>query len=308
MLSRTTAVLRPMLVSRPGRSKTAGTTLAAIALVGLGSLRGVAGAQSSPEPTLPQAFGSEIVSTEQAVAALNAKNTKVAATAAPVSTIAVVSPASTVAVVVVTPPSTVPAAPAASAKKKSSTKRRSAPSTTSLVRLLPSDTETPTQTTAVAAPTPTTRPVTAASKSATTAGTKATLPALSKKAADKEAPSATTSNSSAAANDSEAKAVAPASSTPSGKSDAVPAKSSDDALAANLAALRKCESGGRYTTNTGNGYYGAYQFALSTWRALGYSGYPHEAAPEVQDEAARKLLKKAGWGQWPACSRKLGLR
>ncbi len=75
-----------------------------------------------------------------------------------------------------------------------------------------------------------------------------------------------------------------------------------------LAALRKCESGGNYKINTGNGYYGAYQFALGTWRRLGYSGYPHEASPATQDEAVLKLAAKAGWGQWPACSRKLGLR
>ncbi len=73
-------------------------------------------------------------------------------------------------------------------------------------------------------------------------------------------------------------------------------------------ALRKCESNNRYDINTGNGYYGAYQFAVGTWRKLGYSGYPHRAAPAVQDEAAKRLQAKAGWGQWPACSRKLGLR
>ncbi len=83
---------------------------------------------------------------------------------------------------------------------------------------------------------------------------------------------------------------------------------SDSSLDAAFAALRKCESGGNYKTATGNGYYGAYQFDPRTWRTLGYSGLPSDAAPEVQDEAARKLLAKAGWGQWPACSRKLGLR
>jgi Transglycosylase-like domain len=74
------------------------------------------------------------------------------------------------------------------------------------------------------------------------------------------------------------------------------------------AALRKCESNGNYAINTGNGYYGAYQFAASTWRKLGYSGLPHEASPAIQDEAARKLQASAGWGPWPACTRKLGLR
>ena len=72
--------------------------------------------------------------------------------------------------------------------------------------------------------------------------------------------------------------------------------------------LRKCESGGRYDLNSGNGYYGAYQFSAKTWTKLGYPGLPNEAQPEVQDEAARKLQAKLGWGQWPACSRRAGLR
>ena len=84
--------------------------------------------------------------------------------------------------------------------------------------------------------------------------------------------------------------------------------SPSSSLDAAFAALRKCESGGNYKIATGNGYYGAYQFDPRTWRSLGYTGLPSDAAPEVQDEAARKLLAKAGWGQWPACSRKLGLR
>jgi peptidoglycan hydrolase-like protein with peptidoglycan-binding domain len=71
--------------------------------------------------------------------------------------------------------------------------------------------------------------------------------------------------------------------------------------------LRVCESGNNYATNTGNGYYGAYQFALGTWRALGYSGLPSSASPATQDAAARRLQAAYGWGQWPACSRMLGL-
>ena len=74
------------------------------------------------------------------------------------------------------------------------------------------------------------------------------------------------------------------------------------------ARLRQCESGGRYNINTGNGFYGAYQFLPRTWRGLGYPGMPHQAPPEMQDEAARKLQARSGWGQWPACSRRLGLR
>lgn len=74
------------------------------------------------------------------------------------------------------------------------------------------------------------------------------------------------------------------------------------------ARLRQCESGGRYNINTGNGFYGAYQFLPGTWRGLGYPGMPHQAPPEMQDEAARKLQARSGWGQWPACTRRLGLR
>lgn len=74
-----------------------------------------------------------------------------------------------------------------------------------------------------------------------------------------------------------------------------------------FAALVECESGGDYGINTGNGYYGAYQFSLETWQGLGYGGYPHEASPGVQDQAARELQALYGWGQWPGCSWYLGL-
>ena len=74
------------------------------------------------------------------------------------------------------------------------------------------------------------------------------------------------------------------------------------------ARLRQCESGGRYDINTGNGFFGAYQFKLSTWNGLGYPGHPHQAPPAMQDEAAQKLQARSGWGQWPACTRRMGLR
>ena len=74
------------------------------------------------------------------------------------------------------------------------------------------------------------------------------------------------------------------------------------------ARIRHCEAGGNYSRNSGNGYYGAYQFSPGTWHSLGYSGLPHQAPPEVQDEAARKLQRRSGWGQWPACSRRVGAR
>jgi len=80
-----------------------------------------------------------------------------------------------------------------------------------------------------------------------------------------------------------------------------------DGLGGAFAALRDCESGGDYGINTGNGYYGAYQFSLETWQSLGYGGYPHEASPATQDQAASELQSLYGWGQWPGCSWYLGL-
>ncbi|HUI05340.1 MAG TPA: transglycosylase family protein, partial [Acidimicrobiales bacterium] len=73
------------------------------------------------------------------------------------------------------------------------------------------------------------------------------------------------------------------------------------------AALRHCESGGDYSENTGNGYYGAYQFSLGTWRGLGLAGLPSQASPAAQDQAAQRLQARSGWGQWPSCSRRLRL-
>ena len=73
------------------------------------------------------------------------------------------------------------------------------------------------------------------------------------------------------------------------------------------AKLAQCESGGRPETNTGNGFYGMYQFTLETWQALGGTGYPHEADAATQTAMAKKLQAQAGWGQWPGCADKLGL-
>lgn len=59
-----------------------------------------------------------------------------------------------------------------------------------------------------------------------------------------------------------------------------------------------CESSGRYTVNTGSGYYGAYQFDLSTWRSVGGRGYPHQASPREQDHRALYLYRMRGWQPW----------
>ena len=72
--------------------------------------------------------------------------------------------------------------------------------------------------------------------------------------------------------------------------------------------LAQCESGGNWSINTGNGYYGGLQFGLTAWRAVGGSGRPDQASRAEQIRRAEILLDLQGWGAWPACSRRLGLR
>lgn len=69
------------------------------------------------------------------------------------------------------------------------------------------------------------------------------------------------------------------------------------------AALRNCESHGDYTVNTGNGFYGAYQFDLQTWQSMGGSGLPSDAPPWEQDARAKALYQTRGAQPWPVCGR-----
>ena len=70
--------------------------------------------------------------------------------------------------------------------------------------------------------------------------------------------------------------------------------------------LRMCESTNRYDINTGNGYYGAYQFDQPTWNSVGGSGRPDQATPAEQDYRALILYRNRGWGPW-VCARLVGL-
>lgn len=72
--------------------------------------------------------------------------------------------------------------------------------------------------------------------------------------------------------------------------------------------LAQCEAGGNWAINTGNGYYGGLQFTISSWQAVGGSGLPSDASREEQIQRGEMLLAKQGWGAWPACTAKLGLR
>lgn len=75
------------------------------------------------------------------------------------------------------------------------------------------------------------------------------------------------------------------------------------------AALARCESGGRANVVSSNGlYHGLYQFSVSTWKSVGGSGLPSQASPAEQTKRAKMLQARSGWGQWPACSRKIGVR
>lgn len=72
--------------------------------------------------------------------------------------------------------------------------------------------------------------------------------------------------------------------------------------------LAACESGGNWAINTGNGYYGGLQFTVASWQAAGGSGLPSNASREEQIQRGEVLLARQGWGAWPACAAKLGLR
>lgn len=72
--------------------------------------------------------------------------------------------------------------------------------------------------------------------------------------------------------------------------------------------IASCESGGNWSINTGNGYYGGLQFTASSWRAAGGKGLPNQASKSEQIARAKILQSRQGWGAWPACTAKLGIR
>jgi hypothetical protein len=75
--------------------------------------------------------------------------------------------------------------------------------------------------------------------------------------------------------------------------------------------LAQCEAGGNWATNTGNGYSGGLQFAHSTWAGFGgreFAPAAWQASRDAQIVVAERVLASQGWGAWPGCTRKLGLR
>jgi len=74
--------------------------------------------------------------------------------------------------------------------------------------------------------------------------------------------------------------------------------------------LATCESGGNWSINTGNGFYGGLQFTQGTWAAHGGRNYAPRADLATRDEqilVASQVAASQGWGAWPSCSRKAGL-
>ena len=66
--------------------------------------------------------------------------------------------------------------------------------------------------------------------------------------------------------------------------------------------LRFCESSDDYrAVNRSGRYRGAYQFDLATWRTVGGTGDPVNAAPDEQDARARELYARRGHEPWPIC-------
>jgi nucleoid-associated protein YgaU len=76
------------------------------------------------------------------------------------------------------------------------------------------------------------------------------------------------------------------------------------ATASQWDAVAQCESGGNWSINTGNGYYGGLQFSASTWAAYGgtqYAAQANQATKAQQIAVAEKVLAAQGKGAWPVC-------
>jgi len=76
-------------------------------------------------------------------------------------------------------------------------------------------------------------------------------------------------------------------------------------------ALARCEAGGNWAINTGNGYYGGVQFDQNTWERNGglrYAPRADLATREEQIAIAEVTRARQGWGAWPTCSGRIGAR
>ena len=88
-----------------------------------------------------------------------------------------------------------------------------------------------------------------------------------------------------------------------------PAGTAQAASGVNWDAIAQCESGGNWSINTGNGFYGGLQFTRGTWNAYGggrYAGTANHASRSQQIAIAEKVLAGQGIGAWPVCGKKAG--
>lgn len=75
--------------------------------------------------------------------------------------------------------------------------------------------------------------------------------------------------------------------------------------------IAACESGGNWHIDTGNGYYGGVQFTHETWIAYGGGAYAANADGATKTEQiiiATRTQHGQGWGAWPVCAARAGLR
>ncbi|PJM92989.1 LysM peptidoglycan-binding domain-containing protein [Streptomyces sp. CB01373] len=92
---------------------------------------------------------------------------------------------------------------------------------------------------------------------------------------------------------------------------AAPLMAVGDASAATASqwdAVARCESGGNWSINTGNGFYGGLQFTNSTWAGYGGTSYASRAdlaSKSQQIAVAEKVLAGQGKGAWPVCGKGL---
>jgi len=102
----------------------------------------------------------------------------------------------------------------------------------------------------------------------------------------------------AVGDEAEPRQAAPAAAAP--VSTAAPASSGG----ANWSAIAACESGGNWSANTGNGFYGGLQFTEQTWLGYGggqYASSANQATAAQQIAVAQRVLAGQGIGAWPVC-------
>ena len=83
-----------------------------------------------------------------------------------------------------------------------------------------------------------------------------------------------------------------------------PAGSANASGSVNWDAVAQCESGGNWSINTGNGFYGGLQFTEQTWLAYGggqYASSANQASQAQQIAVAQRVLAGQGIGAWPVC-------